>query len=218
MWWQRIDSKHILLFPLRWMMLTVPASTKLWSSRVSPSPKLASSPPCRPAVLSWLHLTLLVADMIRPWHLPRMYVSKSIITVEYVFVEFYSWSTSHLRYLFCQIFQILWHFVSDILGFIIFIFQVDLSEPILSRFDILCVVRDKVDPMEDEHLARFVVGSHIRHHPGATAADIAAFPVVIFFLWLCLWWYIHSLSLFLCSFVSHPKQGLWSLVLVKGRW
>lgn len=61
-----------------------------------------------------------------------------------------------------------------------FIFQVDLSEPILSRFDILCVVRDVVDPIQDEHLARFVVGSHIRHHPGATATDAAAFPVVTY--------------------------------------
>jgi DNA replicative helicase MCM subunit Mcm2 (Cdc46/Mcm family) len=26
--------------------------------------------------------------------------------------------------------------------------QVDLSEPILSRFDVLCVVRDTVDPVE----------------------------------------------------------------------
>jgi len=26
-------------------------------------------------------------------------------------------------------------------------------------------VRDVVDPVEDENLARFVVGSHIRHHP-----------------------------------------------------
>ena len=26
--------------------------------------------------------------------------------------------------------------------------QVDLTEPILSRFDILCVVRDLVDPVE----------------------------------------------------------------------
>lgn len=50
--------------------------------------------------------------------------------------------------------------------------NVDLTEPILSRFDILCVVRDTVDPVEDEKLARFVVGSHIRHHPthgGGTA-------------------------------------------------
>ncbi|KAG7160948.1 DNA replication licensing factor mcm2-like 1 [Homarus americanus] len=36
--------------------------------------------------------------------------------------------------------------------------NVDLSEPILSRFDILCVVRDTVDPVQDEHLARFVDG------------------------------------------------------------
>lgn len=52
--------------------------------------------------------------------------------------------------------------------------QVDLSEPILSRFDVLCVVRDTVDPVQDEHLARFVVGSHIRHHPGSTDTDIAS--------------------------------------------
>jgi len=52
--------------------------------------------------------------------------------------------------------------------------NVDLSEPILSRFDVLCVVRDTVDPVQDEHLARFVVGNHIRHHPGATPADVSA--------------------------------------------
>lgn len=43
--------------------------------------------------------------------------------------------------------------------------NVALSDPILSRFDILCVVRDEVDPIQDQHLAKFVVGSHIRHHP-----------------------------------------------------
>ncbi|KAK9747386.1 MCM P-loop domain [Popillia japonica] len=43
--------------------------------------------------------------------------------------------------------------------------NVNLSDPILSRFDILCVVRDEVDPIQDEHLARFVVASHIKHHP-----------------------------------------------------
>merc|ERR1719233_1234856 len=32
--------------------------------------------------------------------------------------------------------------------------NVDLTEPILSRFDILCVVKDTVDPVADEHLAR----------------------------------------------------------------
>ncbi|CAH0051543.1 unnamed protein product [Clonostachys solani] len=43
--------------------------------------------------------------------------------------------------------------------------NVELTEPILSRFDILCVVRDTVEPSEDERLARFIVGSHSRSHP-----------------------------------------------------
>lgn len=43
--------------------------------------------------------------------------------------------------------------------------NVELTEPILSRFDILCVVRDTVDPEEDERLAAFVVNSHGRAHP-----------------------------------------------------
>ena len=30
----------------------------------------------------------------------------------------------------------------------------------------LCVVKDTVDPVADELLARFVVGSHLRSHPG----------------------------------------------------
>lgn len=41
----------------------------------------------------------------------------------------------------------------------------ELSEPIISRFDILCIVKDEVDPMQDRHLANFVVNSHIKHHP-----------------------------------------------------
>jgi DNA replication licensing factor MCM2 len=49
--------------------------------------------------------------------------------------------------------------------------NVELTEPILSRFDILCVVRDTVDPAEDERLARFVVGSHGRSHPASQAID-----------------------------------------------
>ncbi|KDQ28068.1 hypothetical protein PLEOSDRAFT_1093484 [Pleurotus ostreatus PC15] len=44
--------------------------------------------------------------------------------------------------------------------------NVELTEPILSRFDVLCVVKDGVDPVADELLARFVVGSHVRSHPG----------------------------------------------------
>merc|ERR1719322_540892 len=49
--------------------------------------------------------------------------------------------------------------------------NVDLTEPILSRFDILCVVRDTVDPVADEHLARFVVCSHMRSHPMSEKVD-----------------------------------------------
>lgn len=43
--------------------------------------------------------------------------------------------------------------------------NVELTEPILSRFDVLCVVKDIVDPVQDEMLARFVVSSHLRAHP-----------------------------------------------------
>jgi len=50
--------------------------------------------------------------------------------------------------------------------------NVDLTEPILSRFDVLCVVRDTVDAVQDEYLARFVVESHIRHHPSENVADL----------------------------------------------
>jgi len=50
--------------------------------------------------------------------------------------------------------------------------NVDLTEPILSRFDILCVVKDTVDPVGDEHLARFVVASHMVSHPKSDQSDI----------------------------------------------
>ncbi|KAI4118137.1 MAG: hypothetical protein LQ338_007457 [Usnochroma carphineum] len=52
--------------------------------------------------------------------------------------------------------------------------NVELTEPILSRFDILCVVRDTVDPEEDERLAQFVVASHGRAHPSQQATDANA--------------------------------------------
>lgn len=52
--------------------------------------------------------------------------------------------------------------------------NVNLTEPILSRFDILCVVRDIVDPELDQHLADHVTRSHCRSHPdyegGASSA------------------------------------------------
>jgi DNA replication licensing factor MCM2 len=50
--------------------------------------------------------------------------------------------------------------------------NVDLTEPILSRFDVLCVVRDTVDPVQDERLANFVVESHMRHHPNNDLEDM----------------------------------------------
>jgi DNA replication licensing factor MCM2 len=39
---------------------------------------------------------------------------------------------------------------------------VNLTEPILSRFDILCVVKDIVNAEADERLAKFVIDSHSR--------------------------------------------------------
>uniref|UniRef100_A0AAQ5Z8Z6 DNA replication licensing factor MCM2 n=1 Tax=Amphiprion ocellaris TaxID=80972 RepID=A0AAQ5Z8Z6_AMPOC len=57
--------------------------------------------------------------------------------------------------------------------------NVDLTEPIVSRFDVLCVVRDTVDPVQDEMLARFVVGSHIKHHPGNQETGVALEEVLL---------------------------------------
>lgn len=49
--------------------------------------------------------------------------------------------------------------------------NVQLTEPILSRFDILCVIRDTVQPDEDERLASFVVESHHRANPPRPLKD-----------------------------------------------
>ena len=43
--------------------------------------------------------------------------------------------------------------------------NVQLTDPILTRFDVLCVVRDEVDPVQDERLAKNVLLSHMRSHP-----------------------------------------------------
>ena len=51
--------------------------------------------------------------------------------------------------------------------------NVELTEPILSRFDILCVVRDTADPINDEKLATFVLNSHIRSHPSSELSEDA---------------------------------------------
>lgn len=42
--------------------------------------------------------------------------------------------------------------------------NVDLTEPILSRFDILCVVKDEIDEDVDSNLSTFVINSHIMSH------------------------------------------------------
>lgn len=44
----------------------------------------------------------------------------------------------------------------------------NLTEPILSRFDVMCVVKDVVDPVVDEKLSTFVVQSHQKNHPELT--------------------------------------------------
>lgn len=43
--------------------------------------------------------------------------------------------------------------------------NVELTDPILQRFDILCVLQDVVDPVADERLAQFITGSHMRSVP-----------------------------------------------------
>ncbi|KAI9019345.1 MCM2/3/5 family-domain-containing protein [Phycomyces nitens] len=49
--------------------------------------------------------------------------------------------------------------------------NVELTEPILSRFDVLCVVKDIVDPEQDHVLATNVIASHIRSHPIYNAGE-----------------------------------------------
>lgn len=41
----------------------------------------------------------------------------------------------------------------------------DLTDPILSRFDILTVIKDEVNEEADDALATFVINSHIKSHP-----------------------------------------------------
>ena len=43
--------------------------------------------------------------------------------------------------------------------------NVELTDPILQRFDILCVLQDTVDPVSDERMAKFITGSHMRSTP-----------------------------------------------------
>lgn len=43
--------------------------------------------------------------------------------------------------------------------------NLNLSEPILSRFDVLCVLKDEVNFAHDKQLANFIINSHARSHP-----------------------------------------------------
>jgi DNA replication licensing factor MCM2 len=43
--------------------------------------------------------------------------------------------------------------------------NVDLTDPILSRFDLLTVIRDEHDEEVDDALATFVLNSHMKAHP-----------------------------------------------------
>ncbi|KAL9325671.1 hypothetical protein ACSQ67_006316 [Phaseolus vulgaris] len=49
--------------------------------------------------------------------------------------------------------------------------NVELTDPIISRFDVLCVVKDVVDPVTDEMLATFVVDSHFKSQPKGANRD-----------------------------------------------
>jgi DNA replication licensing factor MCM2 len=60
--------------------------------------------------------------------------------------------------------------------------NVELTDPILQRFDILCVLQDVVDPVADERLATFVTSSHMNSVPTrdlkAGAVEVSASSVV----------------------------------------
>ncbi|KAL9254469.1 DNA replication licensing factor MCM2-like protein [Drosera capensis] len=53
--------------------------------------------------------------------------------------------------------------------------NVELTDPIISRFDILCVVKDVVDPVTDEMLAKFVVDSHFKSQAKGTNIEDKSF-------------------------------------------
>ena len=50
--------------------------------------------------------------------------------------------------------------------------NVELTDPIIQRFDILCVIQDVVDPEADARLATFVTQSHMQSVPTRDAAGI----------------------------------------------
>lgn len=48
--------------------------------------------------------------------------------------------------------------------------NVELSDPILSRFDVLLVLKDEFSVINDHRLASFIVDSHINSHPSEILA------------------------------------------------
>lgn len=87
--------------------------------------------------------------------------------------------------------------------------NVELTDPILSRFDVLCVIKDIVDPVNDEKLAEFVVGSHAASHPhGADEQENANVNEYVFlilfilfvFYFFCVYLYLFPsrISVFVC--------------------
>lgn len=50
--------------------------------------------------------------------------------------------------------------------------NVNLSDPILSRFDIMCVLKDEIDFTQDSNLAKFIIASHINSHPDKVQNEI----------------------------------------------
>lgn len=51
--------------------------------------------------------------------------------------------------------------------------NVELTEPIISRFDIICVVRDDINEFKDATLCKFVVRSHMQSHHDATDSELS---------------------------------------------
>jgi DNA replication licensing factor MCM2 len=43
--------------------------------------------------------------------------------------------------------------------------NIDLSEPILSRFDLVTVIKDRPDSENDGRLASFLINQHMKNHP-----------------------------------------------------
>lgn len=51
--------------------------------------------------------------------------------------------------------------------------NVELTEPIISRFDIICIVRDEINEFNDSKLAKFIIRSHVKSHPDVEEFEIA---------------------------------------------